>query len=161
MTGKRNIPLKMTRRHLLATAGKGALAGGALLAGSSLWPRAARAAGEVNVLAFGGYEEPGMLEPFEQSTGIEVNLKIHDGSDEEMVALIASSPPGTFDVITPTSADTPRVRRALHERGRNHLSPDRQSPGATRRRPGPWAPRGCVRSWRLCCRRAGSRSWRP
>ena len=109
MTGKRNVPLKMTRRHLLATAGKGALAGGALLAGSSVWPRAARAAGEVNVLAFGGYEEPGMLEPFEQSTGIEVNLKIHDGSDEEMVALIASSPPGTFDVITPTSAYIPRA----------------------------------------------------
>ena len=50
-----------------------------------------------------------MLEPFEASTGIKVNLKIHDGSDEEMVALIASSPPGTFDIITPTSAYIPRA----------------------------------------------------
>ena len=104
MSGKKRDRSRVTRRQVLATAGKGALAGTALLAGSSLWTRAARAAEEVNVLAFGGYEEPGMLEPFEQSTGIKVNLKIHDGSDEEMVALIASSPPGTFDIITPTSA---------------------------------------------------------
>ena len=109
MTDRQKTSLKVTRRQLLATAGKGALAGGALLAAAPLWQRSARAAGEVNVLAFGGYEEPGMLESFEQSTGIKVNLKIHDGSDEEMVALIASSPPGTFDVITPTSAYIPRA----------------------------------------------------
>ena len=109
MTAKRNTPSTITRRRLLETAGKGALAGGALLAAAPLWQRSARAAGEVNVLAFGGYEEPGMLEPFEQSTGIKVNLKIHDGSDEEMVALVASSPPGTFDIITPTSAYIPRA----------------------------------------------------
>ena len=53
------------------------------------------AASEVNVLAFGGYEEPGMLDAFESNSGIKVNLKIHDGSDEEMVALIKSAP-GTF-----------------------------------------------------------------
>ena len=109
MSGQKIDHSKVTRRHVLETVGKGTLAGSALFAGASLWPRAARAAGEVNVLAFGGYEEPGMLEPFEQSTGIKVNLKIHDGSDEEMVALIASSPPGTFDIITPTSAYIPRA----------------------------------------------------
>ena len=109
MSEEKKVSAKVTRREALATVGKGALAGGALLTGSSVWHRSAHAAGEVNVLAFGGYEEPGMLEPFEQSTGIKVNLKIHDGSDEEMVALIASSPPGTFDIITPTSAYIPRA----------------------------------------------------
>jgi spermidine/putrescine transport system substrate-binding protein len=63
----------------------------------------------VNVLAFGGYEEPGMLDGFEKNTGITVNLKIHDGSDEEMIALMQSSEPGTFDVITPTSAYIPQA----------------------------------------------------
>ena len=109
MSEQKNRRSTITRREALATVGKGALAGGAVLAGTSLWHRTARAAGEVNVLAFGGYEEPGMLEPFEEATGIKVNLKIHDGSDEEMVALIASSPPGTFDIITPTSAYIPRA----------------------------------------------------
>ena len=91
-----------TRRTALA------LTGG-VLAAPLVWRRNAFAAEEVNVLAFGGYEEPGMLEPFEQATGIKVNLKIHDGSDEEMVALVASSPAGTFDIITPTSAYIPQA----------------------------------------------------
>lgn len=99
----------LSRRKLLAMGAKGVLVGGAALSAPWVWTRRAWAAGEVNVLAFGGYEEPGMLEPFEKETGIKVNLKIHDGSDEEMVALIASSPPGTFDIITPTSAYIPRA----------------------------------------------------
>ena len=69
----------------------------------------AHASTAVNVLAFGGYEEPGMLTEFEESTGIKVNLKIHDGSDEEMIALMQTSSPGTFDVITPTSAYIPHA----------------------------------------------------
>ena len=69
----------------------------------------AQASSTVNVLAFGGYEEPGMLTEFEEKTGISVNLKIHDGSDEEMIALMQTSAPGTFDVITPTSAYIPKA----------------------------------------------------
>ena len=71
--------------------------------------RTASASTSVNVLAFGGYEEPGMLTEFEDKTGIKVNLKIHDGSDEEMIALMQTSSPGTFDVITPTSAYIPKA----------------------------------------------------
>jgi spermidine/putrescine transport system substrate-binding protein len=52
-----------------------------------------------------------MLDAFEKSSGIKVNLKIHDGSDEEMVALIKSSAPGTFDLITPTSAYIPQAAK--------------------------------------------------
>ena len=78
-----------------------------------IWTKGASAAGsgKVNVLAFGGYEEPGMLEPFEKETGIKVNLKIHDGSDEEMVALVKTSAPGTFDIMTPTSAFIPQAAK--------------------------------------------------
>jgi len=109
MSVHRKSAKRLTRRELLAMGGKAVLVGGAALSAPWVWTRRALAAGEVNVLAFGGYEEPGMLQPFEQETGIKVNLKIHDGSDEEMVALIASSPPGTFDIITPTSAYIPRA----------------------------------------------------
>lgn len=73
-----------------------------------IWTGRAAAEETVNVLAFGGYEEPGMLDAFQAATGVKVNLKIHEGSDEEMIALL-SSQPGTFDVITPTSAYIPKA----------------------------------------------------
>ena len=105
-------PKLWTRRRVLDTAGKGLALGSTALAAPWVLPgRASAQEGEVNVLAFGGYEEPGMLDAFEDSTGIKVNLKIHDGSDEEMVALIGSSPAGTFDIITPTSAYVPQAAR--------------------------------------------------
>lgn len=107
---KHRTPQGTTRRALLKTTAKGAVLGGTALAAPWIWNRDALAAGEVNVLAFGGYEEPGMLDGFEK-TGIKVNLKIHDGSDEEMVALIKSSPAGTFDIITPTSAYVPKAAK--------------------------------------------------
>ena len=100
-----------TRREVLKTTGKGAALGGVALSAPWIWTKNSVAAGEVNVLAFGGYEEPGMLDGFEKNSGIKVNLKIHDGSDEEMVALIKSSPAGTFDIITPTSAYVPRAAK--------------------------------------------------
>ena len=100
-----------TRREVLKTTGKGAALGGVALSAPWIWTKNAAAAGEVNVLAFGGYEEPGMLDGFEKASSIKVNLKIHDGSDEEMVALIKSSPAGTFDIITPTSAYVPRAAK--------------------------------------------------
>lgn len=95
----------ITRRSILTRAG----AFGAVSLAAPFVATPARAAGTVNVLAFGGYEEPGMLDAFTESTGIAVNLKIHDGSDEEMIALMQSSEPGTFDVITPTSAYIPKA----------------------------------------------------
>lgn len=96
---------RISRRSLLQ--GTAALSAAALA--SPFIATRAHASGAVNVLAFGGYEEPGMLDAFTRETGISVNLKIHDGSDEEMIALMQSSAPGTFDVITPTSAYIPRA----------------------------------------------------
>lgn len=97
--------LRPTRRDLLK--GTAALATASLA--TPFISTRAHASGVVNVLAFGGYEEPGMLDAFTENTGIAVNLKIHDGSDEEMIALMQSSAPGTFDVITPTSAYIPKA----------------------------------------------------
>lgn len=111
-SGRSNIMTRIrkaavSRRDML----KISAAAGTAIATPWVWTRSAHAAGEVNVLAFGGYEEPGMLEPFEKETGIKVNLKIHDGSDEEMVALVKTSAPGTFDIMTPTSAFIPQAAK--------------------------------------------------
>tara|TARA_B100000780_G_scaffold256884_1_gene206360 strand:- start:2797 stop:3909 length:1113 start_codon:yes stop_codon:yes gene_type:complete len=94
--------LGINRRTLLKTTV------GSAIALPWLWRSPAFAADNVvNVLAFGGYEEPGMLDDFTAKTGIAVNLKIHDGSDAEMVAMVKTSAPGTFDVMTPTSSFIP------------------------------------------------------
>lgn len=100
------IQSQSRRKFLTNTA---TLAGGAVLGAPFFTARASQDMGTVNVLAFGGYEEPGMFADFEERTGIKVNLRIHDGSDEEMIALMESSAPGTFDVITPTSAYVPQA----------------------------------------------------
>lgn len=117
------ISREISRREFLKWAGTGAAAG--ILAGCApqatatsapaAAPTAAAAAAEeekiLNVLAFSGYEEPGMLESFEKATGIKVNLKIHDGTDDEMIALIQTSPAGTWDIMTPTSAYVPNLAK--------------------------------------------------
>jgi spermidine/putrescine transport system substrate-binding protein len=66
---------------------------------------------QVNVLAFTGYQEPGMLQPFEQATGIRVNLRIHSGSNEEIISILRTARPGEWDVVTPTSAYIPWAAR--------------------------------------------------
>lgn len=124
----------LTRRDFLKFSAAGLMVGasGSLLAACGAQPTAApaapapteaaaataapvQAAAEeekiLNVLAFSGYEEPGMLESFEKDTGIKVNLKIHDGSDDEMIALIQTSPAGTWDIMTPTSAYIPNLAK--------------------------------------------------
>jgi spermidine/putrescine transport system substrate-binding protein len=82
---------------------------GFLLTSAGLWsclPQKTFAADEepvLNAFVLSGYEEPEMLTKFERDTGIKVNLKIGNGH-EEMFAMIKSSPKGTWDVSTVTSA---------------------------------------------------------
>ena len=71
----------------------------------------AAAEGQLQLYNWGNYTSPELLAKFEKETGIKVNLKIHDGSDEEMVALVKTSAPETFDVMTPTSAFIPQAAR--------------------------------------------------
>ena len=81
-----NSQLGGTRRKFIAQSA----AIGAVSLSAPFISKIASASTSVNVLAFGGYEESGMLTEFEEKTGISVNLKIHDGSDEEMIALMLS-----------------------------------------------------------------------
>lgn len=63
-------------------------------------PQVARAQSgkTVNLLSWPGHGAQDVIGPFEEATGIKVQAKEYTGG-EEMIALLQSSPPGTFDVV--------------------------------------------------------------
>jgi spermidine/putrescine transport system substrate-binding protein len=85
-----------TRRQIMT--GAAALAG--LAAVGSGWPRKASAQSDkvVSLLSWPGHGAQDVIGPFEAQTGIKVQAKEYTGG-EEMMALLQSSPPGTFDVV--------------------------------------------------------------
>jgi spermidine/putrescine transport system substrate-binding protein len=85
-----------TRRQFVA--GSTALAGS--MAVATTFPGGARAQSDkvVNLLSWPGHGAQDVIGPFEKETGIKVQAKEYTGG-EEMIALLQSSPPGTFDVI--------------------------------------------------------------
>lgn len=60
--------------------------------------RRTSAATTLNLLAWYGNGEPDIVGPFEEAHGVKINSKYYTGGDN-MLALFAESPPGTFDVI--------------------------------------------------------------
>lgn len=87
--------LNMNRRRLLAGAGTSLLVAGA---GLSLPRRANAATTELNILAWYGHAEPEVIGDFEEENNVRINKKYYVGGDQ-MLALLAQSPPGTYDVI--------------------------------------------------------------
>jgi spermidine/putrescine transport system substrate-binding protein len=63
----------------------------------------------LNILVMPGYEEPQIINDFEKKYNCKVNHKIYPSSDE-MMALIKSAKPGTFDVLSP---DAPYVAKLV------------------------------------------------
>ena len=53
---------------------------------------------ELNMLAWYGHGEPDVVAEFEQANNVKFKPKYYAGGDN-MLALIAQSPPGTYDVI--------------------------------------------------------------
>lgn len=87
--------LSMTRRGFLK--GSAALAGAAVA--ESLWPgRAAAQSDVLTMLSWPGYTAPEVVGPFQQKHGVKVVGKEYTGGDN-MLALLSSSPPGTFDLV--------------------------------------------------------------
>jgi len=84
-----------TRRHFLK--GATALAGG-LLATPFLNRRAFAQPVELTMLAWYGHAEPDVVAAFEAENNVKFKPKYYTGGDN-MLGLIAQSPPGTFDVI--------------------------------------------------------------
>ena len=61
----------------------------------------------LNLLVMPGYEEPQIINEFEEKYNCKVNYKIYPSSDE-MMALIKSAKRGTYDVLSP---DAPYVKK--------------------------------------------------
>ncbi|WP_299963480.1 spermidine/putrescine ABC transporter substrate-binding protein [uncultured Roseobacter sp.] len=81
----------LTRRHLMQ------VGGGALLSApfvSRAWAQTT----DINVLAWYGHAEPDMVAEFEAANNVRFVPKYYAGGDN-MLALIAQSPPGTYDLI--------------------------------------------------------------
>ena len=84
-----------TRRHFLK--GATTLAGG-VLATPFLSRRAFAQPVELTMLAWYGHAEPDVVAAFEAEHNVKFKPKYYTGGDN-MLGLIAQSPPGTFDVI--------------------------------------------------------------
>ncbi len=83
-----------TRRSFLKSS---AFAGASVIAAPYIIP-SARAASELTMLAWYGHAEPDIVAEFESINNVKVVPKYYTGGDN-MLALIAQSPPGTYDLI--------------------------------------------------------------
>src|SRR5262245_60310103 len=86
----------MTRRQLVT--GAAAFAGVAAVELARPKRAAAQSDKVVSLLSWPGHGAQDVIGPFEAETGIKVQTKEYTGG-EEMMALLQSSPPGTFDVV--------------------------------------------------------------
>ncbi len=86
------------RRAALAPALLAALPGAAL-------------AQEINALVWCDHTDPALIEPFEEATGITVNLREYEGTGAAL-AMLEQSRPGDWDVLVIDGIDVPRVVEA-------------------------------------------------
>lgn len=96
----------VTRRSLLKA--------GAALAGTASGFSLARAQSDdkvVSLLSWPGHGAPEVVGEFEKANGVKVQAKEYT-SGEEMIALLQSSPPGTFDVILSDAEYTGQLQQA-------------------------------------------------
>ena len=75
-----------------------AAVGSSILAAPYIIPSAHAAATELTMLAWYGHAEPDVVAEFEEANNVKVVPKYYTGGDN-MLALIAQSPPGTYDLI--------------------------------------------------------------
>ncbi len=86
----------VSRRQVMR--GTAAIAGTTALGLASARPAGAQSDKVVNLLSWPGHGAQDVIAPFEAATGFKVQSKEYTGG-EEMIALLQSSPPGTFDVV--------------------------------------------------------------
>ncbi|WP_307424231.1 ABC transporter substrate-binding protein [Labrys monachus] len=86
---------RISRRGFIKT---GALVGLGVSAGLSFDAAKAADGGVLNLLSWPGHASPEVVGGFEKQYNVKVQAKEYTGG-EEMMALLQSSPPGTFDVV--------------------------------------------------------------
>ena len=87
-----NTSSPLSRRRLLATAA------GAALSAPMIGRAWAQEPTQINMLAWYGHAEPDIVAEFEAANNVKFVPKYYAGGDN-MLALIAQSPPGTYDLI--------------------------------------------------------------
>lgn len=97
-----------SRRRFLQGA-TGAL--GAAAFGGMIPFRSARADNELTMLSWTGHAEPDIVGEFERKHGVKIRAKYYTGGDN-MLALIAQSPPGTYDLILSDAEYVQQLRSA-------------------------------------------------
>lgn len=104
-----HLAAAISRRRML----KGTAATVGAAAAASTLPRSGRAADELAVLSWPGYTDPEVVGPFEEAHGVKVVGKEYTGGDQ-MLALLNSSPPGTFDLVLSDAEYVHMVYEAGH-----------------------------------------------
>lgn len=103
-----NKTVDTSRRRFLQGA-TGAL--GAAAFGGMVPFRSARADNELTMLSWTGHAEPDIVGKFEREHGVKIRAKYYTGGDN-MLALIAQSPPGTYDLILSDAEYVQQLRSA-------------------------------------------------
>ena len=94
---------KITRRSVL-------VGGAQLITASTMLPRFANAADELNVLVWCDHADPKLLQPFEQAHNVRVNVKTYEGTGTAL-SVIEQSQPGDWDVFVIDAPDVPQVAK--------------------------------------------------
>jgi spermidine/putrescine transport system substrate-binding protein len=97
----------ISRRKMLQ--GTAAVTAGAVAA--SALPKSGRAEDVLTLLSWPGYADPAVVEPFEKEHGVKIVGKEYTGGDN-MLALLNSSPPGTFDCVLSDAEYVEMLRQA-------------------------------------------------
>jgi spermidine/putrescine transport system substrate-binding protein len=101
------------------------LFGASLAALAAMGSYGAASAADLNALVWCDHSDPNLLKPFEDATGIKVNVKEFEGTGAGL-AIVEQSQPGDWDVMV---IDTVDVRRGV-ERGLFEPLPEDQLPVA-------------------------------
>lgn len=102
------LKARLSRRRFLRDGTNAAMF--AAIASQVALPTPARAGGEVNVLAWEGYDDPAIVDAFEKKTGIKVNVKTASSNANQLDQIRAGAI--QFDVVNPDTVWTEKFARS-------------------------------------------------
>jgi spermidine/putrescine-binding protein len=102
------LKTKLSRRRLMRDGANAAMF--AAVASQAVRPTPARAEGVVNVLAWEGYDDPDIVRPFEEATGITVNVKTASSNANQLDQIRAGAI--QFDVVNPDTVWTEKFAQS-------------------------------------------------
>lgn len=100
-TLRNSVRRKVSRRSFVAGAA-------GMAAASVAFPKAGRAAGELNVLAWCDHADEKLLAPFEAKHNVKVNVKTYEGTGTAL-SIVEQSSAGDWDVLMVDAPDTPMI----------------------------------------------------